>query len=120
MKIITEKLTEDIINFIIEIKGEYSFIGSLQLSVYKDDCVYINNLVVSSSYRKRGFGSMLITAACDFAEKEFPELTLIKLDDMSAFCRKPNCIYLKLGLKYDNNDGTHMTGKICDVPRRHY
>ena len=121
MKIITEKLTEDIINFIIEIESEYNFIGSLQLGIYEDEgFVYINNVVVSSSYRRKGFASKLMTAACEFVEKEFPEIILIKLDDMSDFCRNPNCIYLKMGLKYDEEIGSEMTGKLCDIPRKQY
>ena len=121
MKITINKLTHDIINFYVKIEGDHSFIGSLQLGIYKDEgYVYVNNVVVSSFHRRKGYGSMLMTAACDFVEKEFPKITLIKLDDMSDLCRKPNCIYLKLGLKYDDIEGTEMTGKICDVPRRHY
>ena len=119
MKIITTKLTEDIINF--HINSEYSFIGSLQLSIYKDDgYVYINSVAVSSSHRNKGYGSMLMTAACDFAEKEFPEISILKLYDLSDFCRKPNCIYLKLGLKYDEKDGSEMTGNLSDIPRKYY
>lgn len=121
MKIITTKLTEDIINFHIDIDLEYNFVGALQLSIYKDNgYVYVTSVSVSRSYRKRGYASMLMTTACEFVEKEFPEITLIKLDDMSDFYRNSNCIYLKWGLKYDEDTCPEMTGKLCDIPRKYY
>jgi len=118
MKIIIEKLTEDIINFIMENESENLFIGSLQLSIY-GGYVYLNHIVIANSYRSNGYASKLMTAACEFIENERQEIVIMKLDDMTSFCRKPNCIYLKLGFKYDEDTGTEMSGRLCDIRRKY-
>tara|TARA_B110000285_G_scaffold235404_1_gene316904 strand:+ start:165 stop:518 length:354 start_codon:yes stop_codon:yes gene_type:complete len=115
--ILIEKLTKDIINFHTFIKTQYNPIGGLQLMIY-DDYVYITNIYVSDSYRGKGYASKLITRVCEFLEEEHSNITIVKLDDLSDYCRNPKCIYLKWGLQYNDDICSEMTGKICNIPRR--
>ena len=69
----------------------------------------ITSLYIDEKYRGRGYGSYLLKYVMNKAYKN--GIRYMELEDASDYCFKKNCIYLKLGFKYDQLDG-HM---ICNL-----
>jgi hypothetical protein len=117
MRIHIEYLTETIINFHIYVL-QYKCVSGLQLHLYiKDNEAHISNLFTNTSFRSKGFASILISKVCDFLEKKYKNINIITLSDESTYYRNPKSIYLKWNFKYDDKNKRLMTGYIKEIPR---
>lgn len=73
-------------------------------------------LFVNSTIPRKGFATLLLSAAIITAGEEGIEKVL--LDDDSDNYQKKNNIYLKLGLRYVSDDGPEMEGSTKTVSRK--
>lgn len=73
-------------------------------------------IYVNSTVPGRGLGTLLLSISIISAGNEGIEQVV--LDDDSDNYRKPNNIYIKLGLRYEEEDGPEMIGKTKTVTRK--
>lgn len=73
-------------------------------------------IFVNSTVPGLGLGTLLLSVAMITAGEE--SIERIRLDDDSDNYRKPNNIYLKLGMRYEHKDGPEMHGTTKTIARR--
>ena len=96
-----------------ELKQFYKNIPGYILVVFlpEERNMIINN--IESSQTGKEYGTHLFVHACNEAKKR--GITTVTLDDCSDRYRQPHNIYTKLGMKYDEDGGPEMTGKVEEI-----
>jgi len=82
-----------------------------------DDKLYIRYLECNQKYKHMGIASYLMMCVSEYA-KDY--VKTIALDDMTDYSRTKDCIYVKLGLKYEDKHSNEpeMLGKVIGVSNR--
>jgi hypothetical protein len=85
----------------------------IEVIFIKNDSMSVIDL--HSTKHGKEYALHLIINACHEAQKR--GISTITLDDCSDRYRQSNNIYTKLGMKYDDEIGPEMTGKVDDISK---